>query len=48
MDFDHSPKVRDLQQRVSAFMDEHIYPNEKFYHEQIAEDRWRPSPSSRS
>jgi acyl-CoA dehydrogenase len=44
MDFDHSPKVRDLQQRVTAFMQEHIYPNEKLYHEQIVENRWRPVP----
>src|SRR4030095_16888366 len=26
--FDPSPKVQDLQRRLSAFMDEHIYPNE--------------------
>jgi len=44
MDFDHSAKVRDLQSRVTAFMQEHIYPNEKLYYEQIAEDRWRPVP----
>ena len=25
-------------------MNEHIYPNEELYHEQIAEDRWRPVP----
>ena len=29
MAFDPSPKVQDLQRRLSAFMDEHIYPNEK-------------------
>jgi acyl-CoA dehydrogenase len=28
MAFDPSPKVQDYQQRLSAFMDEHIYPNE--------------------
>ncbi len=44
MNFDHSPKVAALQQRVSAFMNEHIYPNEKLYYDQIAEDRWRPVP----
>ncbi len=44
MDFEHSPKVADLQQRVQAFMQEHIYPNEKLYYSQIAEDRWRPVP----
>jgi len=29
MAFDPSPKVQDLQKRLTAFMDEHIYPNEK-------------------
>ena len=29
MSFDPSPKVRELQDRLNAFMDEHIYPNEK-------------------
>ncbi len=26
MDFEFSPKVKDLQKRVAAFMEEHIYP----------------------
>ena len=29
MPFDPSPKVQDLQARLNAFMEEHIYPNEK-------------------
>ena len=29
MNFDHTPKVRDLQARLSAFMDEHIFPRER-------------------
>ena len=29
MPFDPSPKVADLQKRLHAFMDEHIYPNEQ-------------------
>jgi acyl-CoA dehydrogenase len=28
MEFDYSPKVKDMQARLLAFMDEHIYPNE--------------------
>ena len=28
MDFEHSPKVQDLQDRVKAFMVEHVYPAE--------------------
>jgi acyl-CoA dehydrogenase len=43
MDFAFSPKVRELEMRLTAFMDEHIYPNEKVWHEQIqAGDRWQP------
>ncbi len=44
MNFDYSDKTRAFQRRVSAFMDEHIYPNERLYYEQIAQDRWRPVP----
>src|SRR5689334_8211692 len=44
MYFEHSDKVKDLQKRVSAFMDEYIYPNEKRYYAEIAEDRWRALP----
>jgi acyl-CoA dehydrogenase len=44
MHFDHSAKVTDLQRRLSAFMDEHVYPNERTFHHQIAEgDRWQPT-----
>ncbi len=39
MDFEYSPKVNDLQQRLVAFMDEHIYPNEHVFHEEIAANR---------
>jgi acyl-CoA dehydrogenase len=44
MQFEHSPKVKDLQHRFVAFMREHIYPNEATFHRQIAEgDRWQPT-----
>ena len=44
MDFDYTPKVKELQQRVAAFMDEHVYPNEDALIAQIAEgDRWQPT-----
>lgn len=36
MEFAYSEKTRALIDRVSAFMDQHIYPNEQVYHEQIA------------
>jgi acyl-CoA dehydrogenase len=44
MQFEHSAKVKDLQAKLVDFMDEHIYPNEKVWHEQIAAgDRWQPT-----
>lgn len=43
MNFDYSTKTFELQKRLAAFMDEHIYPNEKRYHEEInSGDRWEP------
>lgn len=45
MNFQHSPRTEDLRQRLLAFMDESIYPNEPLYFAQIAEgDRWQPVP----
>ncbi|MBL4739579.1 MAG: acyl-CoA dehydrogenase family protein [Sneathiella sp.] len=44
MNFEYSDKVKDLQARVQAFMDEHIYPNEDVFDEQVNEgDRWEPT-----
>src|SRR5438105_7217638 len=44
MEFDYSPKVKDLQARLSAFMDAHIYPNEQRFHAEVEEgDRWQPT-----
>ena len=37
MDFSHSPRAQELMQRVQAFMDEHIIPNEEQYHAQVNE-----------
>ena len=36
MDFAYSEKVNDLRKRVSAFMEEYIYPNESTYKDQLA------------
>jgi acyl-CoA dehydrogenase len=45
MHFAHSEKVQELQEKLSAFMDQHIYPNEQLYYRQIREgDRWQPVP----
>ncbi len=44
MDFEYSARVKELQEKLNAFMDEHIYPNEQTFHEQIDEgDRWQPT-----
>ena len=45
MDFDYSPKTKDLQARLLKFMDDHIYPNEKAYKDEleantVAGKRW--------
>ena len=43
MDFEYSPKVKALQNRVQAFMDSHVYPNQKRYKDEVATgDRWQP------
>jgi acyl-CoA dehydrogenase len=43
MDFSFSPRTAEYQERVSAFMDAHIYPNEAEFHRQVADgDRWAP------
>jgi acyl-CoA dehydrogenase len=39
MDFGYSGKVQDLQRRVGAFMDEHIYPNEARFFAEVAANR---------
>ena len=48
MDFSYSPKVVDLQQRMHAFFDEHIYPHEHRFHEDVEANtklgkRWTPT-----
>jgi acyl-CoA dehydrogenase len=47
MDFSYSPRVQELQAKLLTFFDEHIYPNEKAYHDEIetntqAGKRWTP------
>ena len=43
MDLDPTPKTKDLQLRLKAFMEEHIYPNEALFHDQIEAHRWAPT-----
>ncbi len=45
MHFEFSPRTQDLQKRLKAFMEEHIYPNERRYHEHCTgPNRWQPVP----
>jgi len=46
MNFEYSEKVEGLRARLLAFMDEHIYPNEKVYEDQLdaQENRWTAWP----
>lgn len=44
MNFEFTDKVKSLQKRLGAFMDEHIYPNEHRYQDELdPNDRWKPS-----
>jgi acyl-CoA dehydrogenase len=36
MDFEYSPKTKELQARLLKFMDDHIYPSEKQFEEELA------------
>ncbi|QQK80286.1 acyl-CoA dehydrogenase family protein [Salicibibacter cibi] len=44
MDFALSKEVKDLQNKISQFMDDVIYPNETVYEEQLNEQRWHSPP----
>jgi acyl-CoA dehydrogenase len=44
MNFNYSTKTAEIQMRLRAFMDAHIFPNEKNFHDEInSGDRWQPS-----
>lgn len=47
MDFSYSPKVKELIKKLSDFMEDYIYPNERVYEEQLnaQESRWSGVPS---
>jgi acyl-CoA dehydrogenase len=45
MVFDFSGKVKDLQRRLTAFMEEHVYPNEAKYREHCqGSNKWKAVP----
>src|SRR6202042_1922958 len=43
MPYEPSEKTKLLAAKLTAFMQEHIYPNESRYHEEIAKNRWQPT-----
>lgn len=45
MDFAYNPRTRELLEKINAFKDEYIYPNEAEYARQVNEgERWAPVP----
>src|ERR1043165_2428014 len=43
--FHVSPRAQEIYQKLQAFMQAHVYPNERRFYEQIeAGERWRPVP----
>jgi acyl-CoA dehydrogenase len=45
MFFDTTPKVRDITQRLTAFMEQHVYPNERRYFEEAEKlGPWKTYP----
>ena len=43
MNFEFNNKVKDLQRRLQAFLDEYIYQNEQRYHDEIERNPWSPT-----
>lgn len=43
MNFEFSEKTEELQRRLLAFMEEHVYPNEPRFQEEIERERWKPT-----
>ena len=44
MNFDYTPKVKEMQERLLAFFDQHIYPNEQRFYEEIEAVEPVPAP----
>jgi acyl-CoA dehydrogenase len=44
MDFAYTDKVKAMQAKLIAFMDEHIYPNEHRFHQEVLENRRKGNP----
>jgi acyl-CoA dehydrogenase len=43
MEFEYSPRTEEWMGRLNAFMEAHIYPNERRYYQEVAEGHFWPS-----
>jgi acyl-CoA dehydrogenase len=43
MHFEFSERAKDFQKRLTAFMEEQIYPNEQRWYDEIERERWLPT-----
>ena len=48
MDFDYSARAQELRERVTNFMQQHVYPVERRFHDEVEENtrkgaRWTPT-----
>ena len=43
MNFEYSPRVKELERDLRAFMDEYIYPNEARFNRGDRKHRWAPT-----
>ena len=46
MDFQPSQRCSEFKERLTAFMDEHVYPSEAVYEEEMSESRRPRKPST--
>lgn len=44
MDFEFSSKVEKLREQLTVFMNDHIYPNDERFHEEVNANRWSTPP----
>jgi acyl-CoA dehydrogenase len=43
VNFEFSDKGKDLQRRLQSFLDQHVYPNEQRFYDEIERNRWAPT-----
>jgi acyl-CoA dehydrogenase len=43
MNFAFNEKTKELQGRLQTFMEQHVYPNEQRFHDEVERDAWRPT-----